>query len=47
MRGQHVHEILLQCCSVTSVLFVLVVYMEVVLEHNIVSDHIMAFIDDP
>ena len=28
------------CCSVTSVLFVLAVYMEVVPEPNTVSDHI-------
>ena len=35
------------CCSVTSVLFVLVVYMWVILEPNIVSDHIKAFLDDP
>ena len=28
------------CCSVTSVLFVLMVYMEVVLEPNTVSDRI-------
>ena len=35
------------CCSVTSVLFVLVVYMEVVLELNIASDRIKTFLDDP
>jgi hypothetical protein len=34
------------CCSVTSVLFVLV-YIEVVPESNIVSDCIEAFLDDP
>ena len=34
------------CCSVTSVLFVLVVYMEVILEPNNVSDHIKTFLDD-
>ena len=35
------------CCSVTSVLFVLVVYTEVVLEPNIVNDHTKVFLDDP
>ena len=35
------------CCSVTSVLFVLVVYMQDVLEPSIVSDHIKAFLNDP
>ena len=35
------------CCSVTSVLFMLVVYMEIVLEPNIMSDRIKAFLNDP
>ena len=35
------------CCCVTSMLYVLVVYMEVVLEPNIVSDCIKSFHDDP
>ena len=34
------------CCSVTSVLFMLV-YMKVIPEPNIVSDRIKAFLDDP
>ena len=34
-------------CSVTSVLFVLVVYMEVVSDPSIVNDRIKAFLDDP
>ena len=34
-------------CSVTSLLFVLVVYMEVVPEPNTASNHVKAFIDDP
>ena len=34
------------CCSVTSVLFVLVVYMEVFPKPNTVSDHIKAFLDE-
>ena len=41
---------LLHVCSmydVTSVLFVLVVYMEVVLEPSIVSDRLKTFLDDP
>ena len=38
---------MLQCCSVTSLLFVLMVYMEVILEPNNVSDCIKAFLDDP
>ena len=38
---------MLWCCGVASVLFMLVVYMEVVLEPNIVSDRIKTFIDDP
>ena len=44
---QPVHGGMFQCSSVTSVLFVLVVYMEVILEPNSVSDHIKAFLDDP
>ena len=38
---------MLEYCSVTSVLFMLVVYIEVIPEPNIVSDHIKAFLDDP
>ena len=34
------------CCSVTSVLFLLMVYMEVVAEPNIVSDRMKAILDD-
>ena len=37
----------MQCCIVTSVLFVLVVYVEVVTEPNNVSDRIKAYLDDP
>ena len=35
------------CCSVISVLFKLMVYMEVVPEPNIVSDRVNVFLDDP
>jgi hypothetical protein len=35
------------CCSVTSVLFVLVVDMEVVPEPNTMSDCMKVFLDDP
>ena len=35
------------CCNVTSVLFVLVVYMEIVLEPDTMTDRIKAFLDDP
>ena len=38
---------MLEYCSVTNVLFMLVVYMEVIPKPNIVSDHIKAFLDDP
>ena len=34
-------------CSITSVLFVLVVYIAVVSEPNTVSDCVKAFLDDP
>ena len=44
---QPVYGIMLWCCSVTSVLFVLAVYMEIVPEPNTVSDGIKAFLDDP
>ena len=37
---QLLHRITLQCCSVIVVLFVLVVYMEIVLEPNIVTYNI-------
>ena len=37
----------MQCCIVTSVLFVLVVYVEVVTEPNNVSDRIKVCLDDP
>ena len=40
-------KILLLCYSVTSVLFVLVVYMGVVPEPNTMTDHIKTFLDDP
>jgi hypothetical protein len=38
---------MLWCCSVNIVLFVLVVYIEVVPKPNNVSDHIKAFPDVP
>ena len=36
-----------QCCIITSVLFVLLMYMEVVEEPNNVSDCIKVYLDDP
>ena len=38
---------MLYCCSVTSVLFVLVVCKEVVQEPNNVTNHIKVSLDDP
>lgn len=35
------------CCSVSNVLFVLVVYVQVIPEPNIASDYIKGFLDDP
>ena len=35
------------CCSLTSVSFVWVMYMEVIPEPNTMSDHVKVFLDDP
>lgn len=38
---------MLYCCNVTSVLFVMVVYIEVVVEPSTMSDCRKVFLDDP